>query len=367
MTTTKLHGSCTVWKPKLKLNQLEALSIRNPWIPILRSEIKINKTDRKRIAGGLQPLSAELGLPLFRGAVFTGPPGNGRHCTAAALAGNLGADLCHIRIFGADIDFEEPMDALAAVASALETAKDAKGLCLFLDEPEHCRHSMMIQSFLYSKLCEEDSTMYLIVVTDHVTSVMSGLQQILTLCHLEPPNFSERDKWLAEQSKQPILITFSDTSIDAISMETDDFTWKQMNQLITGLRRLVFFQATGFKSIPELLAHVKAGDVSLNEDQVMPLIKAIKEQHVPVAVPAAGFVAAMPPVQQPQVNIEDAIKELTEDKPNAANADSIFDEPAKPKSEPLGDSAAMKKEAAELEHIEEQSIDDVLSVLGLMV
>lgn len=310
MSKPELHDACYIWNPDKTLGQLPGTYI---WAQVLLSAATLRSAEKAR---------AKLQIPPLYGAIFTGPAGNGRHSTAAALAGTLGGDLLHVRVFGADLDFESSDQAMAAIGTVARAARESgQGLCLILDEPQDCRHSRMIQTrllrLLERNLEQRGAPVYLIIVTDKADSVLPGLRRLLMVCHCPNPTKEEREAWLVQQLTEPYRILPKDARAMDTAEKTAGFSWHQLTLLVTALRQQLYWtaklladrsaeeavqavageeakkaarkKATNFKARLELMDSGKAALTSL---QFQALLAALRDQADP-SRPAS----AMAPVQ----------------------------------------------------------------------
>lgn len=405
MEQNVIHPDCHSWKPVKKLSDLPDTY---HWKDILRSAVNMRLAD-DRMAGKACCLTAQgMQLQPFCGAILTGSQGNGRHSTAEALAGTITAPH-YVRLYGAELDYEAPDRAIAAVNALGQTAAREKGLCLLLDDPQHCRHSRMIQTRLLRMLEETKDPLYLIIVTDKPESVIPGLHSYLLCCHCTPPTTAERKRYLKSQyqwipqeeadggkkTPKPTPYKLADFDMTDLAEETEGFSWSQMEQLMRHLRYQLYLYAmnqckkeleeeealeqseaakksirrAAQKAAPQKrISLIRNSKVELNYQQVEQLVKVMSQQNV-AAQPVVTQVAAVQPVQN---NLDEALKLVgtqpsgpaetpaVEEKPNPLMA-----EPAKEKPLPFGNTDKLK-EASERE-IDKNDVMGMFSFLNIQV
>ena len=312
---SELHYACELWTPTVSLKALPDSYI---WSQQLLGMINLGKTQQSFYKNNLPttPLS---------GAVFAGAAGNGRHTTAEALAMSLAlqhkdANILHLRLRGAFLDFEQPDTALKALASPRDAFRSADGMCLLLDEPQDCRHSRMLQSHLLmlrSAFRRECPTkpFYLIIVTDSVDSVLSGLLRELPLLACAAPTTDERRAWLSAQLRSGIKKITAEISMADLAAKTEGFSWYQLQQLRSYLQSQLFLNAqqqaeqqrediaaaanavTDKQIAAAVQKHrihlIKTGDATPDLSQLEPLLHALKAQ-LPVQQSVVPYVQAIP-------------------------------------------------------------------------
>ena len=288
MTPNRFPTACVEFKPKLTLKKLSEYPSFY-WAYVLQYTL----------AG-----VPELKLPPLRGAILAGAPGNGRHTIADGLAGTLKEQGCSYaaRIAGITLDTEDVADACAAIDSAVAKLRQHGTLCLLLDCPEDSRHSLAIQEYLRQQMDLYRGNIFPIIITGAAAHITPALQAILTTCQFQSPDLSARQNWLKTylEGSPPITIDGGVTYI-TLGKETDGFTWRQLTDLRTLLRRTLvmkyfqnprIYEAAGPRET--LLAN---GTVHLGKNEVLAAVSCIRSQGMPVtAAPVAGvqYVSAMP-------------------------------------------------------------------------
>lgn len=318
---SELHYACELWTPTASL---KALPDSYLWAQQLLGMINLAKNQV------LPFYKDQLPTAPFSGAVFSGAAGNGRHTTAEALALSLAnehknANILHLRLRGAFLDFEQPDTALKALASLREAFRSVDGMCLLLDEPQDCRHSRMLQSHLLmlrSTFRREfpSKPFYLIIVTDSADSVLSGLLRELPLLPCAAPTEDERRAWLSEQlrgtdKKVTVKKVTSEISMRELADKTEGFSWYQLQQLCSQLQNRVFMNAH-LKTVQQRndiiaaanavtenegkhavrkyrLRLIKSGDATPDLSQLESLLHALKPQ-LPVQQSALPYIQAVP-------------------------------------------------------------------------
>lgn len=293
MAANQFPSPCVKWNPECQLAQLRNASFH--WAHILNNTYT-----------GIPSLR----LPPMAGAIFSGPPGNGRHLTAEALAGTLRASSAGyycLRIAGCALDTEEVADACAVLDAVNDAFRDHPKICLLLDHPEHSRHSLAIQEYLYQLFLARKNSLFPILVTDDPASVSANLLRKLTLCPCSNPDQATRQTWfkgtLEGKPKAGIPpLPLNGMNEITLARETKDFSWKQMQDLKTLLQRQIAFKylsnlATYNPDSEEgkgehLLKLMKEGKISLNKEEVMPLILLVRTQSAPAAPAGAVQVIA---------------------------------------------------------------------------
>lgn len=312
-----LHYTCDTWMPKTSLSDLPSSYL---WSGLLASAVTLHDLS-------LQSKFYSKNIPAdpVLGAILSGPVGNGRHTTAEALAGTLGRGLLHVRIHGADLDFESPDTALAALNSLKAAFRNYAGVCLLLDEIQECRHSRMIQSHLLRLLGrlqtdQPGKNFRLIIVTDSPDSILSGLRRFLILCHCSAPNEDERRDWLSSQLRiGPRLIPKSVSAKD-LAAKTEGFSWHQLQLLHRYLRQQLFWNVKLHSEQEASHEIMQAGQITPEEadeirkrykdqnyrkkliqsgcgipteSQLDSLLRSLKDQ-LPVQQPAVAYTAVQP-------------------------------------------------------------------------
>lgn len=293
MATNRFPTPCVEWIPDCQLPML-----RNPsyqWAHIL------DKTLLGIPALRLQPI---------RGVIFSGPPGNGRHTTAEAVAGTLRAlptnpRYC-LRISACTLDTEEVADACAVIDNVNAALRKHGRICLLVDHPEHSRHSMAIQEYLYQLLLAWNDSLFLILITEDVSSICANLQRKLTLCHCPRPDQSTRQKWIegilkGDPDKKIAPINIIGCNHMTIARETKDFSWKQMADLRSMMLRSIACKYLNNQDtynpnqIPGYEVQLwRNGKIQLSKSDVMEIIVQIRSQSAPAPVAGAVQVLAAP-------------------------------------------------------------------------
>lgn len=246
----------------------------------------------------------DMGLPPVSGVIFSGPLGNGKHTTAEALAGTLknrsqNPWYC-LRTCGYTLDPEDVADACAVLEQVDDVLQQGTRVCLLLDCPEHSRHSLAIQEYLYQLFLARPGKLFPILITEHLSNIIPELQRKLLSCPCPKPDQSTRQRWILSQLNGKIPINFSD-DVNHISLarDTKDFSWKQMADLrMLMLRTIAFKYLSSPKTynpnaIPGLEKQLlREGKVTLNRDDVQDILFLIRSQNTPATQGMVQYVAA---------------------------------------------------------------------------
>lgn len=244
----------------------------------------------------------ELKLAPLRGVILAGEPGNGRHTIADALSGTLSRRgySCFARITGVTLDTEDVADACAAIAGAMNHMCKHERFCLLVDCPEDSRHNLAIQEFLRQQLDDHQGKMFLILITENSAKITTAMQAMMTTCQFQRPNLAERRGWLktSMEGKIPIVIDGGVNSA-TLSKECEGFSWRQMMDLRTLLRRTMamkYFQDSNMAAVGDRETLLTSGAIHLTRREAYAALACIRGQGA-APVPAAGavqYVAAMP-------------------------------------------------------------------------
>lgn len=382
---TELHYACDIWQPTGSLGDLPKTYL---WASQLTSAITLHTLNKSNY------YKAHLPTPPLLGAIFTGPTGNGRHTTAEHLSKTLEKvskcpGFTHIRLHGADLDFESPDEAMDALASIARLLKETDGLCLLLDEPQECRHSRMLQSRLLRLLDRigrdhPGKVFHLILVTDSPDSVLSGLRRRLMLCPCLLPSLNQRRGWLSEQLRKAPRLVPTELKMADLAEKTEGFSWHQLQLLVACLRNQLY---TNVRTQTEQAANdaiAKAGAISDEEKaairnqyvstkaridllkanahtptelQLQSLLDALKDQHPAPQMP-------LPIFQYSGVPIQDGIAE----EPPAPPADpESLEEQAVSEDNTFNKEEALSKQSRhkEIAHKENASLVELASLRGV--
>ena len=250
----------------------------------------------------------ELNLPALRGVILAGTPGNGRHTMADALSGTLSK--CgysyFTRIAGAALDARDVSDACAAINGAVIRMRQYTRFCLLVDCPEDSRHNLAIQECLRQQLDDHQGRLFLILITGSATNITPALQTMMTVCQFLRPNLAERRVWFKNslEGKIPIA-TSGDVNYITLAKESEGFTWRQMTDLRSLLRRMLVTRYAAEAKLPaagEWRSLLASGSIRLSRNEVYAALACIRGQGADAMVPAAGavqYVAAMPAAAVP--------------------------------------------------------------------
>lgn len=291
MATRNFPSPCVEWTPKIKLTALKGATFQ--WSEIIRYSLFT---------------VPDLGLRRIQGAIFSGPPGNGRHTTAEALAGSL-AGLKYnywLRISGCALDCEEVADACAVIDAVANTLSKAGKICLLLDAPEQSRHSLAIQEYLGQLLEQSGENLFPIIITDDPTQLSPNLLRRFPLYHCPKPDLAARQLWFEKRLKNPQLpVTIDGLDHWMVSRETEDFSWRQLQDLYSFLLRSMFakYASNPASYNPSMLPEAEkeiwsSGKIHLSKTEVFGLITAIRAQNA-AAAPANVIVAGPAAPAQP--------------------------------------------------------------------
>ena len=321
MTPNRFPSPCVEWNPSMQL-----ASLKNPsfyWAHILSKTL-----------GGVP----SLGLGPISGVVFSGPAGNGRHITAEALAGTLKArpsvPFYCLRTSGCALDTEDVADACAVLEQVDDVLQQGTRVCLLLDHPEHSRHSLAIQEYLFQLYLARPGKLFPILITENLSHIAPELQRRLLSCPCTKPDQAARQRWIHGHLNGKILIKFSDdTNHISIARDTKDFSWKQMSDLRMLMLRTIAFKylASPATYNPDLTPGLEqkiltTGQVTLDRDEVQELISLVRSQaaapsqglvqYIAAGAPVAAAAASdgLPVSQETIVSPEDREKEIAKHK-----------------------------------------------------
>lgn len=286
MTQNRFPTPCVEWKP---VNTLENLI--NPsfyWAHMLLHTLSGIKL---------------MGIPPVVGAVFAGPPGNGKHMTSDALAGSLVKKYgcCCLRIHGSVLDTEEVADACAVLDAVIAAIRSGKKICLLLDSPELSRHNRAVQEYLYQMYLDWPGMLFPILITLDPTGIDPNLLQYLPYCPCPNPDLATREKWLQSvltNKNLPINI-LGGMNHTALAGATDGFSWKKLSDLRAMMRRTIavkYFQNVRTynpEATPGLENTIwREGKIPLTVDEVNQILILLRYQSAPVVTGAVQYVAA---------------------------------------------------------------------------
>lgn len=353
MTPNRFPTPCVEFRPRFTLSNHENPSFY--WSHVL-----------KHTLNGIPA----LGLPRLKGAILAGPPGNGRHTTAEALSGTLNQGDIHyfLRISGATLDTEDVADACAALEGAMAKFRSHPQICLLLDGPENSRHSLAIQEYLLQQLTDRAGKLFLILITDSTANITPNLQLELTTCQFRRPDLATRQQWLQSQMAGKVPIKIDGMNYISLTKATDGFTWRQLTDLRTLLRRSV---AMKYHENSEKYAAAgtsdqlfRKGDVQLSKEEVFAALAFIRDQGAP-AMPAAVPAAAVQYVAAPGVS---AVNVAAAAAPAAAPAAQATPAAAPPPASRVMTQEEKERAKQELEfrrHPEKMSFNQLIDVDGL--
>lgn len=287
MTPNRFPSPCVEWEPTLQLTSLKNASFY--WAHILTKTLN-----------GIPSLAL---LPVT-GVIFSGPAGNGKHTTAEALTGTLknrpqNPWYC-LRTCGCTLDTEDVADACAVLEQVDAVLQRGTRVCLLLDCPEHSRHSLAIQEYLYQLYLARPGRLFPVLITEHLSNIIPELQRKLLSCPCPKPDQSTRQRWILSQLNGKIPIKFSD-DVNHISLarDTKDFSWKQMADLRALMLRTIAFKYLSDPSaynpdmIPGLEKQLwKEGKVPLDRNDVQDILFLIRSQNTPATQGMVQYVAA---------------------------------------------------------------------------
>ena len=288
MTPNRFPSACVEYKPNRTLDDMKKLPSFY-WAHVLASTLD-----------GIP----ELNLPPMLGAILSGPPGNGRHTIAMSLSGSLAQRNWPFfaRISGITLDTEDVADACAVLEGAMVKLRQHGRLCLLLDCPEDSRHSLAIQEYLRQQMDYNPGRIFPIIITDSLTNITPTLQTpSIASCQFQSPDLTTRQRWLQTslEGKVPISIDGGMNYI-TLTKETKDFTWRQLTDLRTMLRRALALKysmnTAAYAELGPRGTVLTNGSVHLTKDEVYTILSGIRRQAVPVAAAAGAvqYVAAMP-------------------------------------------------------------------------
>ena len=298
MTPNRFPSPCVEWEPGHTLSMMTNPSFY--WAHMLSVTL-----------GGISALKVDP----VTGVIFSGPVGNGRHTTAEGLAGTLSKltkNPCYcLRTTGCALDTKDVADACDVLNQVDGVIRKGTRVCLLLDSPENSRHSLAIQEYLYQLYLARKNMLFPILITEHLSNILPDLQRKLLCCHCPNPDQAARQSWLHSQFTGNIPIKFSgSTSHITIANDTGGFTWKQMTDLRTLLRRTIAFKYLESPKTynPEMIPGLEKklwaeGAVALDQHDVQNAIALIRSQGVPAAQGSVQYVAAAPQVSGADVSV----------------------------------------------------------------
>ena len=290
MTPNRFPSACVEYKPS---STLEALNVKD-YPSFYWAHVLANTLD------GIP----ELNLPAMKGVILAGPPGNGRHTIAMRLSGSLAQRNWPFfaRISGITLDTEDVADACAVLKGAVAKLQQHGGLCLLLDCPENSRHSLAIQEYLRQQMDYYPGRIFPIIITDSLTNITPTLQTpSIASCQFQSPDRTTRQRWLQTYLEGKISI---DGGVNYITLtkETNGFTWRQLTDLRTMLRRAVALKysmnTAAYENLGPRETVLTNGSVHLTRDEGYTILSGIRSQALPVAAAAGAvqYVSPIPPV-----------------------------------------------------------------------
>lgn len=286
MTPNRFPTPCVEWKPAYTLEALINPSFY--WAHALLHTL-----------GGIK----QMGIPPVEGAVFAGPPGNGRHVTADALAGSLvkkHACSC-LRIHGSVLDTEDVADACAVLDAVSAALRTGKKICLLLDSPELSRHCRPVQEYLYQMFLDWRGKLLPIIITLDPAGIDPNLLQLLPCCPCPNPDRATREKWLQSVLTNPgvPINIVGGMNHTALAGATEGFSWKKLTDLRSMMRRTIamkYFQSPRTYN-PEMIPGLEStiwreGKIPLTADEVNQILILLRYQSTPVVSGAVQYVAA---------------------------------------------------------------------------
>lgn len=241
---------------------------------------------------------AVMGLTLPTAALFAGPPGNGRHLTAHALAGSL----CNkyqryigcFQIHGSDLELADQKD-LTDLMHYIRKLTEQGPIILLLDQPELSEHGKDLQRRL---LRFQGAGLFLIVITEDAKNLIPEALSRCPLYPCPPPNAHQVYKWVEQITKKPVAIKIAAMSTQQLAKTLTGLSWRQLTDFHTHLLRLMILShSRNRKMFEEKGLSEKAvltnGYITLQLEDVSPILSSL-ESLKPQAVTVPAVTAAAP-------------------------------------------------------------------------
>ena len=283
---------------------------------------------------------ATMGLQLPEAALFTGPPGNGRHITAYALAGSLCSKVqrytgCY-QIHGYDLNQADKKN-LSELMDYIRKLAEAGPLILLLDHPELSEHSQDLQLRLLRcqwELKQHGSGLFLMVISADAEHLIPELLSSCPLYHCPPPSESRVQQWVVEILHKPVIIKIADLKSNEIAHSLAGLSWRQLTDFHNHLMRLLLLKYAlnhqKFKGVSEKSV-LSNGQIILERNDVTPILESL-EALKPRTVTTPMMVSSPVPASsvEPEHKItdtdtDDETTEITTMHYSEEHLDKLFD------------------------------------------
>ena len=182
---------------------------------------------------------SSLGLPAFRGAVFAGPAGNGKHTLARALLATLWRsryiERDQVSLFWLTPDqLPEGLDAagsaelMGKLFEEVSTPdEDVRFGVIVLDRPEHYPHAQVLMSRVAREVADLEGQNAVICITEDESVIPSAMRGLLMLCRCPDPGPRQRQMILEEglrwttPSQQTITLSPEGITVEELTARTE--------------------------------------------------------------------------------------------------------------------------------------------------
>lgn len=195
-----------------------------------------------------------LGLPVFRGAIFSGPVGNGKHTLAHALLATLWRrryiERNQVSLFWLTPDqLPEGLDAAEAAElmgilfeNLSKPDENIRFGVIVLDRPEYYPHVQVLMSRVAREVADLEGQNAVICITEDESVVPSAMRGPLMLCRCPNPGPRQRRmiletglRWMTP-SQQTITLSPEGITVEELTARTDGRSCAELQALLLMLR-----------------------------------------------------------------------------------------------------------------------------------